>query len=434
LFNRLKKIASDHETILLWGILLFSLAIRLGLIFTITEPIDRDAKEYFDIARNLVAGNGFSIDGIEPTARRSPGYPVCLAGVIAVFGPTPQALYVFQALINILTIFLVFLTMKYLKIKNHLRLFVTLLFSLSTTFIYVNVLYAEIITMGMVALILFLSLHPVLNGQSWLQSLLIGFAIGVLIYLRPTFLYLPIFMLAGVVIMKIFNRSFPVKNFLVMIGIALLTLAPWTIRNYITFQQFIPLVSAGGGELWGANFEIAERTVWNSVSDIQKYENQRTTNHALQNKLIAEYRAKYKLTKPEDLNRFLSKQGKAIILAHPFRYALLSLNRLMIFWFSPPIGSTTLKAISPVLFVIILLIKYSLTILAIFGLWKIVRQDFPGAFVWLMILLYLTLLHAAAHSIQRYFLPVIPLVYFGLGFFLNTQIFNKPQRTPRTNN
>jgi hypothetical protein len=75
-----------------------------------------------------------------------------------------------------------------------------------------------------------------------------------------------------------------------------------------------------------------------------------------------------------------------------------------------------------------------LTILAIFGLWKIVRQDFPGAFVWLMILLYLTLLHAAAHSIQRYFLPVIPLVYFGLGFFLNTQIFNKPQRTPRTNN
>lgn len=104
----------------------------------------------------------------------------------------------------------------------------------------------------------------------------------------------------------------------------------------------------------------------------------------------------------------------------------------MIFWFSPPVGSATLKAISPVLFVIILLIKYSLTILAIFGLWKFARQDFQRTFVWLMILLYLTFLHAATHSIQRYFLPVIPLVYFGLGYFLNTGIFLKLRSSQST--
>ena len=430
----MNKWIKEHE---LWIIIISLLAgfiIRGGLIYSIAEPIDRDAKEYYDIAQNLVAGNGFSIDGFEPTARRSPGYPFLLASLMAVFGSAPRTLYIFQALINILTIFLVFLTLKYINIKYSLRLFIVMLFSLSTSFIYVNVLYAEILTMFVVALILFMSLWPALRGRSGLQSLLIGFAVGALIYLRPTFLYLPVFMLAGIVILKLFNRRFPVRNFIIITGIALLTLAPWTIRNYIVFHKFIPLVSAGGGELWGANFEITDRAVWNSVSDIQKYEGQRTANHALQNRLTNEYRLKYNLENPEDLNRFLSQQGKAIILAHPFRYALISVNRLMIFWFSPPIGSATLKAISPAVFVLVLLFKYTLTILAIFGLCKFARQDFQGAFVWLMILLYLTFLHAATHSIQRYFLPVIPLVYFGLGCFLNTQIFNKPQRTPRINN
>jgi len=432
--SRFKDYINRHEQIFIFLILLIGLVIRFFLIFTVAEPIDRDAKEYYDIAQNLVAGNGFSIDGIEPTARRSPGYPFFLAILIAVCGAAPQVLYVVQALINLLTIYFVFLALKYVDVKSHFRLLVILIFSLSTSFIYINVLYAEILTMFVVALILFISLWPTLRARSGLQSLLIGFAVGGLIYLRPTFLYLPVFMLAGIVILKLFNRRFPVRNFIIITGIALLTLAPWTIRNYIVFHKFIPLVSAGGGELWGANFEITDRAVWNSVSDIQKYEGQRTANHALQNRLTNEYRLKYNLENPEDLNRFLSQQGKAIILAHPFRYALISVNRLMIFWFSPPIGSATLKAISPAVFVLVLLFKYTLTILAIFGLCKFARQDFQGAFVWLAILLYLTLLHAVTHSIQRYFLPVIPLVYFGLGCFLNTQIFNKPQRTPRINN
>jgi len=431
LCKRLIKIASEHETILLWGILSFSLVIRLGLILSVTEPIDRDAKEYIDIAQNLVAGNGFSIDGVEPTARRSPGYPFFLAILIAVFGAVPHVLYVAQAIINILTIYLVFLTLKYTEVKRHYRLLAILIFSISTSFVYINVLYAEILTMLVVALTLFISLNPYLRSRNGVQTILIGFLIGTLLYLRPTFLYLPVFLLIGVVILRIVSRM-PIHSYLIAAGLAILMLAPWTIRNYIVFHKFIPLVLAGGSELWGANFEIADRVVWNSVSDIQKYEKQRTASHALQNQLINEYRQKYNLANPEDLNRFLSQQGRSIILAHPFRYALLSFNRLMIFWFSPPIGSATLKAISPAVFVIVLLLKYSLTILALFGLYKFARHDFQGALVWLMILLYLTFLHTATHSIQRYFLPVIPLVYFGLGYFLNTGICLKPRSSQST--
>jgi len=412
-------------------ILLFSLAIRLGLIFTITEPIDRDAREYYEIAQNLVAGNGFSIDGIEPTARRSPGYPIFLAGIITIFGSNPRILYISQALINLLTVYLVFLSLKYGNVKSLLRLLVIFLLSLSTSFIYINVLYAEILTMLVISLVLLLFLHPWMQSRPFQQSLLTGILLGFLVHIRPTFLYLPFFMILFTAIIKIFKNRFVIRNFLITMLVTLITIAPWTIRNYIAFRQFIPLVSAGGGELWGANFEITDRMVWNSVSDIQKYERQRTANHALQNQLIGEYRQKYNLKNTEELNRFLSKQGQTIILHHPFRYALLLLNRLMIFWFSPPIGSTTLKSVSSLIFVFFLLLKYSLTILSIYGLWRFARLDFYRAFILITIVVYLTALHSATHAIQRYFLPVIPLVYFGLGYFLNSlkiktsDIYNK---------
>ena len=425
--KRLEEFLSRRENVLIVGILFIALVLRLALIFSVTEPIDRDAKEYFDIAQNLVTGKGFSIDGIEPTARRAPGYPLFLAGLISVFEAVPRLLYISQAIINVLTIFLVFLALKYVEIKSHWRLFVILLFSFSTSFIYVNVLYAEILTMFMVALILFLSLNSAMHSRPTFQSVSTGFAIGALIYLRPTFLYLPLFILVCAFIIRIFIPHFQVRKYLTMVGIAILMLAPWTIRNYVKFGHFIPLVAAGGGELWGANFEIAERTVWNAVADIQKYEEQRTTNHMLQNQLINEYRQKYNLENPEDLNRFLTNQGKTIIMHHPFRYTLLSINRLMIFWFSPPIGSATLKAISPIIFLIILLLKYLLTIVSIFGLWKFTRGNFSGAFLVVSLVIYLTILHSATHAIQRYFLPVIPLVYFGLGYFLDIGIFLKPR-------
>ena len=423
--NANKNFLVKKEFLIILLLLLLALIIRIGIVIKIEEPIDKDALEYYSIVKNVIEKHIFSIDGVSPTARRSPGYPIFLAGIITIFGSNPRILYISQAMINILTIFLIFLSLKYINVKSSLRLFIVLLFSLSTSFIYINVLYAEILTMFVITLVLLLAVHSGIQSRPFQQSFLTGILLGLLVHLRPTFLYLPFFMIFSIIIIKIFKPRFKIRNHLVTVTVALIVVAPWTIRNYVVFRQFIPLVSAGGGELWGTNFEINDRVVWHSVSDIEKYEDQRTASHIRQNALITQYRSQYDLQNPEDLNRFLSKQGQTIILHHPFRYALLCFNRLMIFWFSPPIGSTSLKAFSPVIFVVILLFKYSLTILAIFGLFKFARQDFQGAFVWLAILLYLTLLHAVTHSIQRYFLPVIPLMYFGLGYLLNSVRNNK---------
>lgn len=164
-------------------------------------------------------------------------------------------------------------------------------------------------------------------------------------------------------------------------------------------------------ELWETNVEIPNRTVWYSVTNIHKYEDQRAKSFEIQNKLISDFRTQYNLSDREDLNRFLSRQTKINILQHPFHYALLCINRFLIFWFSPPIGSTTLKSITPILFWIVLICKYLITILSITGHWQLLKKHFHQFYLIILLFVYLILLHSAVHSIQRYFLPLIPIFF-----------------------
>jgi hypothetical protein len=283
----------------------------------------------------------------------------------------------------------------------------------------VNVFYAEIVTMFVISLFLFLSVLTFFDDKNIIRPILQGLLIGVLILLRPTFLYLPFFIFITALILRLFYQNYRIKDCVIITVTALLILLPWSIRNRLAFHQWIPLVSAGGSELWQANLEIEDRTAWYSVTDINKYEDQRAQSAQLQSRLRSEYIKQFNLSSSIELNKYLKQRTKEIILSHPFRFAVLCLNRFLIFWFSPPIGATTLKSISPILFWMILIIKYLMTILAIAGLRQLSKEHFRQFYLIILLVVYLTLLHSAVHAIQRYFLPLIPIAYFALAYSLN---------------
>jgi len=343
--------------------------------------------EYYSTAENILENHSFSIDGIQPTARRSPGYPLFLAFCMAIVGSNPNYLYFIQALVNILTIFFVYLSMRRFAIKPQIRLLILFLFIFSTTFIYVNVFYAEIVTMFFVSLLLYISVIQKLNDKKTLRAVLQGIIIGILILLRPTFLYLPIFIVMAVIFYWICFHNINCKEYIIVSVIAMCMLLPWSIRNRIVFHQWIPLVNAGGSQL--------------------------------QSRLRSEYIEQFNLSSSIELDNYLKQRTKEIIFSHPFRYAVLCINRFLIFWFSPPIGATTLKSISPILFWIVLIFKYLMTILAIIGLWQLSKKHFHQFYLIILLVVYLTLLHSAVHSIQRYFLPLIPIAYFAFAYSLN---------------
>ncbi|HCL00359.1 MAG TPA: hypothetical protein DHW42_09700 [Candidatus Marinimicrobia bacterium] len=415
----LSKLTIRRELLIVGILFLLGLTIRIGLIVLADEPIDRDALEYYSIAENILGNHSFSIDGVEPTARRSPGYPFFLAFCMAIVGNNPNYLYFIQALFNILTILFGYLAMRRFAIKPQIRLLILFLFIFSTSFIYVNVFYAEIATMFFVALLFYISVIQKLNNKNTLRAVLQGIIIGILILLRPTFLYLPIFIIMAVIFYRICFHNLHCKEYIIASILALCMLLPWSIRNRLVFHQWIPLVSAGGSELWQANLEIEDRAVWYSVTDIGKYKDQRAQSAQLQSRLRSEYIEQFNLSSSIELNNYLKQRTKEIIFSHPFRYAVLCLNRFLIFWFSPPIGATTLKSISPILFWIILIFKYSITILAITGLRQLSKHNFEQFCPIILLVVYLTLLHSAVHSIQRYFLPLVPISYFALAYSVN---------------
>lgn len=85
---------------------LCALVISVGFVFFAPGPIQKDASEYDRLARSIVAGQGFSLDGQHPSMVREPGYPLMRAGIYALGGGTRSILWA-QALLAALTIYLV---------------------------------------------------------------------------------------------------------------------------------------------------------------------------------------------------------------------------------------------------------------------------------------------------------------------------------------
>jgi 4-amino-4-deoxy-L-arabinose transferase-like glycosyltransferase len=94
---------------------LFLLAILPRLLLLASLPHDAllesvDARGYDLLARNLLAGHGFSLQDAppyQPDGLRTPLYPLFVAAVYALAGPQPAAVAVVQALLDSLTTLLV---------------------------------------------------------------------------------------------------------------------------------------------------------------------------------------------------------------------------------------------------------------------------------------------------------------------------------------
>ena len=99
---------------ILFAIFMLALFLRLFAVFSQDEsktlPFS-DAKQYDNIAVNIVSGHGFSkiVGGpYVPTTIRTPGYPLFLAGIYAVFGHSYIAVKIIQAVLGAVLCILIF--------------------------------------------------------------------------------------------------------------------------------------------------------------------------------------------------------------------------------------------------------------------------------------------------------------------------------------
>ena len=242
-----------------------------------------DEREYHQLALNLASGRGYVNEQAQPTASRPPGYPLLLALIYRLW-ERPLA----AKLVNACALALTALVLSRLAlaiqpgIGGMLAPALVLCYPLFTY--TAGTLYPQ--TIG--TLLFVASLFLIVRRGSWKTAALAGALFGFLILVIPSFLLLlPV--VAAYVPISPSPLPAPAGHFgdpqsanrnpsgwrqtILFIVSAALVIAPWTIRNFIRFNAFIPVSSNSGINLLLGNSPNTRPNSGVNV-DISDYERQ----------------------------------------------------------------------------------------------------------------------------------------------------------------
>ncbi|MDS1029674.1 glycosyltransferase family 39 protein [Bacillota bacterium LX-D] len=260
-----------------------SLLLILGVAFVLrilwilnvpTAPV-YDFLKYHQGALSIAQGLGYKLYGL-PTAFEPIGYPGFLALLYKIFGPyliVPKVVNVFMSLG---IIYLGYVLGRELFHRG-VGLLAALMLALSPRNItYTSVLSTEIFFTFFLLLSLVITLKY--TSAKWSGPIL-GILAGILALTKPFMLLFP-----GVIFLLLLVRKMSFlascKKTLWVTLFVILTICPWTIRNYYVFHRFIPISTNGGITIYLNNNPYAQGH-WQDPfklpnSPLAKYQNPKT--------------------------------------------------------------------------------------------------------------------------------------------------------------
>ncbi|HET8813686.1 MAG TPA: hypothetical protein VFM51_01870 [Solirubrobacterales bacterium] len=249
--------------------------LALGLGLRVAEAWDGrppvyDAAAYGAIAANLADGDGFTVgsEATQPSSNYSPGVPLFAAGLYEVTGGEDERLArVALAVIGALSVLFAYLIGRRLgRALNQPRSSEVgsapvwpALVGAGVVAIYPALLEYQGMLMGepLAATLLSGGVLAVLWAWEggWVRWLLPGALFGVLALVRPE--YLGVAALVALVVFareasSDWRRSLLRTGF--FLGAFVIVLAPWTIRNAVALDRFVPISTGGGQVLFAGTY------------------------------------------------------------------------------------------------------------------------------------------------------------------------------------
>jgi 4-amino-4-deoxy-L-arabinose transferase-like glycosyltransferase len=326
----------QQPRLFLLGAAVFLVAATLSLTYTFVHQIElaSDARIYDAIGANLASGFGFTRDrAIDPSSPEAlmctcPGYPLFLGALYTLFGHHVAVTWVAHGVLHGLSAVLVFATARELFAAERLGLAVTAagLYGLSPDLIEISaMLLAETLFLFLLVLGVWAFCKSIKAPRAGLLDGVLGLALGAAILTRASVLPMVI-----VVALAYLHRRKYAGLFLFGAGL-IVTLAPWTIRNYWLFDRLIVTNLTGEFGLWMGNNPNADGGVaGNPYAPLEA----RIAEHgifATREQLRAE------------VIRFVSNEPLSFVRLCAVRLVrFLSLIRPMGFWFYQPVFGQTL--------------------------------------------------------------------------------------------
>jgi len=296
--------------------------------------------EYGKIAYNMLSGAGYAfpwphMDGsivMLPTAYMPPGQTFLHYIFLSLFGkgePGMVALYIFQIAQACIFIYLLGKISLFLFRSQRASQITMWLAALYPPFGYVTMTFGVTSTALLLnAIILYIGIkfsEALDSGKNELKyALLLGLSCGMLLLFRGES---PVLIFSTFVLLAYLNRS-KLRRSVLYIAIAgalsCAVLAPWTIRNYIVFDRFIPVSTNGGFNFWRGNNEITTGSPWTE------------SGGAVWSTDTIWSEIESHLDEKEDYDKINSdvytREAWKWIRENPSRAALLMLKKAAIFW------------------------------------------------------------------------------------------------------
>jgi len=250
----------------LLGILLLAVAFRAYGVWSHPAVPVGDAEDYHQLATRLVEGRGYVNAAGMPTAWRPPAYPVFLAGVYKIGGVSVLKATIVQVILGGLTVLM--LTVLTAMILGWPRALIAgVIAAVYPALVWLpRLLLSEnlslfLMLVSLSAIILYLRTSRII----WIVVFGVLCALNSLV--RGGNLFLPLVVALGLLLLHWRNRKQLVTPLLVMTVAFVVTLLPWTIRNYRVFHHVVPIATQDGLTLYGSYWppERNSRLIWGTL-------------------------------------------------------------------------------------------------------------------------------------------------------------------------
>ena len=264
----MKEFFKKNDILIL--ILLISLGLSLFYSFHFRIKPVVDAQAYDSIGWNMAQGFGYrqtagsNLVNDSSITRVGPLYELFLAGIYKIFGHHYQPVWIAQAILHAVSAWLVYLTALLVfnnsGSKKKIGLWAAAIFGFYPDLIEISaMILTETFYLFLVCLAIYL-FFLYLYKQNYLAVAVLALVTGLAALARP-----PVLLFVPIVLFYLyknlqkeenvpFNKRKSLLHAVIFLLILLAVFAPWTARNYIVFQKFMPFGAAGAFNFWIGNY------------------------------------------------------------------------------------------------------------------------------------------------------------------------------------